>query len=1680
MNKPLTSYCRLFSLLSLLTFYLGAGAQTPMYAPTTLAPGGAQTIPFNSYAVPSTPPPQPFRHQTLYLPGEFGNALPTHHYINRVYIRTSTVASNVAYDNFEVSLGQNSITSFPSAWQTVTPVFSQLSYSPPAHVIGGWIAIDLTTPFLYDPSLSLIIEFKFTSATGVGFGCYSNTSITGNRRIYNTNPASTVPMTPNASRLDLGFDLTQYPVGNDNARLMGLVEPKLFCTGNHDVKVKVGNRGANVIQSLYIKWSVDNNAQQPFFHNVPIDTLNSPNGSSDTILTLGNIALGSTPSVIQVWTEYPNNIPDVNTSDDTFNIILKAGLSGTYSIGGTTPDYPDFASAINELNVFGVCGPVTFNVAPGIYNGQIRLNEIPGASAVNTITFDGGAASTTRLTYSAALADSRHTVLLNGSKHIRLRNFTIESTGAYGWPLHILALPAAPASDIRVSKCVFDMATSATTNNHTGIVINGAANAPTTGGRADSIIIDSNVINNGYYGVACIGLTGNVGVDNEFTNNVFNYQAYNGVWVTYQNGINISGNTITGRETGLSYGIYYSNGVSTAPRFANIQRNRVVNMSTYGISITGSNNTPTHMGILANNEVGGVFTAATPSALMVGTGSYWNIYHNTINNTGAGNAAGASAMNVTTATNLDVRNNIFTVTNPLSQGVVITATNATSFTSLDHNIYYKPDTSGGILSIGGNTLYPSTFKGNAGLDLSSSYQDPGFANDSTLGSSSGCFNGTNLGVLTDIKGNPRGSVPDIGCFEFQSVANDIAVEAVTAPAFPMSSGLNDVVVRLRNLGNNVITSANISYTYNNNTVTTTWYGSLGICDTTSFIFNSSYQLDLLPELNALKVFTHAPNYSADGNTANDTLVINVGSPLHGVYTIGGISADFNSISAALGALNSVGINGPVAFDIRKGTYQESNLFTSIKGAGPGSPVTFRSEDGHPDSVIINYSALGTTDNYVFKFFNASYINLEALTINALNTTNGRGIELTGSSSFDTIRNCKINAPSTTTTSNALCGIYGQNLPGSYCVIKNNIITGGAYNLYLYGSAGESKITPATKVTTKNMQVEGNMLNGAGYSALTASSHVSIKVRNNTVNAPSLTNASYTAMQISSSDSAIEITGNKVTAVNVSATTVYGIRVTSCVGTGVMPGMVANNATVTGSSSVAANTNNYAFHMSSNSNFTYLNNNTNALGGTSNNYGGYFNFSSTHVNNVVRNNIFCNRGTTGYALFVQDPGYISSDYNLFYSTGAGGLIYKAATVALSSATLNVYRSMFPLQEVNSIQYRAPYTSNTDLSINTSDSACWALNGRGIHTANNKDITGNTRSTLIINGASDIGAYEFTPAVPALLTTAVPSSPVAGTTQAFLLFGDTVARISWDANGAVPDVFSLRFYTGEYAPNTYPQNYRTNCYWDVEETGVGYYYYYAVDLYYKETMKGSVVTEADMRLAKQHGTNPWAWYTGQTSSVDPVRNILSASGLYDFSVFTGTDDQNPLPVKLAQFDAQRVGKDVHVRWATATEKNASHFIVEASVDGKAFVPAGKMNAAGESSAVKSYRFIHEDVEQTLKSELVYYRLIPVDKDGSRSTSPVVIVRFDSKPHNEAEVYPNPFVHQLHVKLVSAEEGIAGVNITDVSGKTVMHLNKQIAKGINELVINETQSLNKGIYFIKIMLPGSGSVIKKVIKN
>ncbi|MBK9336188.1 MAG: hypothetical protein IPM98_06230 [Lewinellaceae bacterium] len=236
-----------------------------------------------------------------------------------------------------------------------------------------------------------------------------------------------------------------------------------------------------------------------------------------------------------------------------------ASLNGTYTIGGVSPDYASFASAVSDLAVQGVSGPVVFLVRNGTYNEQITISPVTGASATNTITFESesGDSTTVILTYASSSFLEPWTLRLYNADHIIFRKMTIEASGTnYA---QAVRLTENAQYNSFLNNIVKGTATTSTLHEVAVIFCGIGDNHHST--------FNNNQIIDGSYGLY---FSGNFIIIENFSKNSFNTtysekilvdgntfsnQYYQGVYLEFVLGATIRNNLITSNTTDFSYGV---------------------------------------------------------------------------------------------------------------------------------------------------------------------------------------------------------------------------------------------------------------------------------------------------------------------------------------------------------------------------------------------------------------------------------------------------------------------------------------------------------------------------------------------------------------------------------------------------------------------------------------------------------------------------------------------------------------------------------------------------------------------------------------------------------------------------------------------------------------------------------------------------------------------------------------------------------------------------------------------------------------------------------------------------------------------------------------------------------------------------------------------------------------------
>jgi len=546
------------------------------------------------------------------------------------------------------------------------------------------------------------------------------------------------------SQPDIGADEFTPPALD--AGIASIDTPSVgWCAGTKPVWVTIKNFGTTTLTSATINWSV-NGSNQTSYNWTGSLALNAT-----AQIQLGTYALNGVSSYdFKSWTSSPNGGTDGNISNDSArNLGMISALTGTYTIGGTTPDFNTFQDARTALVTRGVCGPVVFNVRDGSYQAQLDLGVIGGATSVNTVTFQSqsGDSSLVTLKYpslSSPLND--YVIRMNGTKWVTFKKMTIQRTFA------------------NTQGKVIELKGGANNNTFTNCRIfgvnctNPAVTTPTSTNYAivySATDIDfnntfkNNNIRYGSYGFYWLGTnTTTLETGTLIQGNKLDSQYYMGIYTLYQDAEQLRSNTLTNIIQTSGYGFYIANNYNGQV----ISKNRIdMPRSGYGMYIASNIGIATGAGNVSNNFVTIGGTAASYGIYMTGN-SWQNIYYNNIRVYNSNSASYAFYVPSTTGTYNNLVNNIFA--NTAANQVIYVGTSA-YINTINYNDYY---TTGSNLGQWVSTLCYnlSGWQSATGQEGNSKSINPNFASKTDTEFEPAQYDAVGLSILATPASNGEG------------------------------------------------------------------------------------------------------------------------------------------------------------------------------------------------------------------------------------------------------------------------------------------------------------------------------------------------------------------------------------------------------------------------------------------------------------------------------------------------------------------------------------------------------------------------------------------------------------------------------------------------------------------------------------------------------------------------------------------------------------------------------------------------------------------------------------------------------------------------------------------------------------------------------------------------------------
>ena len=1087
---------------------------------------------------------------------------------------------------------------------------------------------------------------------------------------------------------DRGAD--EFDITSSDGGVVAIVSPNVFTSfpsGNNPVMVNIKNFGAANLTTAIINWSVNGVAQTPFNFsgNVPWDNITT------TPLTIGNynFAIGVNYS-IKAWISLPNGVIDpIATNDTTITTNIFASLNGTYTLGGTTPDFTSFTHLSSTLSFAGIFSASTINVRDGIYNDTLRIGKLNGSSATKNLIIQSENldSSKVKLQYTyTGFSDKNWLIRLDSTDHLIFNKLSFECRNSNNNSINIFSITSNTDS-LLINNCWF--------RTPNGNVVQ--QNNPFTNTNIRHFKFVNNFIKlsnkvvelNGYN----TSVNKNIIIQNNLIDsassgngNVFNFNIADSVY--------IQNNVIQNFVGSPTYAFQVTGYLNTSKLIIN--KNQLKNLNGgYGIFLQNCLGTVGSPLEVYNNMISSRAGTNGNNGLYLSNCSYVNIYHNTIANRGTFNVY--NNLLFQSFSNINIRNNIFVNT---TNGAPNIKFNTTTFNGLvcNNNIFYT-NGANEIFTTANSTLANwqttysqdiNSFKGTLPVFVSST--DAHIVPVSTIANNKGVALAT---VTTDIDSDSRSTTtPDCGADEYTPFVNEVGGLRFVNPTTPFAAGVRNVDVKIVNGGTANLTTATINWSVNG--VAQTAYNFTGNLSTgdSSTITLGNYNFNNFNG-DSIVVIATLPNGMADPYAINDTIAVKRFPALSGVYTIGGVSPDFINIRASANALSRGGQTSTVIFNIRNGIYIGTDTIANVAGNSAINTITYQSEANDSSAVTLTKTCdlLGGIAGANLSFINTKYVTIRKLSFvldkglygcnpfyNKMIHVSNTATSPTGKMVFES-NNFNIASGSNndyiTITANYDSLYFNKNkLDSTGVLLAGNVIYAN-YNNISYGNV----LATATRVTLISNIVDSGRINTYSSSNLTDSCFVQNNIIKKT---PSTLTYSLEVSNFKKGN----VFQNKIS----NAYCASGLNILTQNATGTLLAVHNNFVHVIGANNTTQVT---GLNVSTNSPTNIFFNSVNV---TNTNV----NSSALNVGNAnngiqIRNNSLAING--GYALYRNNAFALASDscnYNNYYTTGAN-LAYFNFGVRTNLAALKTVTG----RDAKSISATPIYLSATDLHSSSPD-------------------------------------------------------------------------------------------------------------------------------------------------------------------------------------------------------------------------------------------------------------------------------------------------------------------------------------------------------------------------------------------
>ena len=339
----------------------------------------------------------------------------------------------------------------------------------------------------------------------------------------------------------------------------------------------------------------------------------------------------------------------------TASFTVASGKHGIYIVGGEGADYATIQGAIDDIGSLGMDGSVTLKIRAGEYNEKVRVPNIKGLGATNTLTIESESGERDVKIYhnqytSGGYSDDQYSkvygvVTLNEANYVTLKNLEITTTDQ---KYDAVVMVKNESRHITIDNCYLH--TSTTIDNQADINLIDHYVQDVENKNNDYLTVKNCLLEGGFIGIK-MGGTNYVALPKEvggiIEGNTFKNQGSKAIYVMDELGAKIRNNTVIIEATAETK---ISNGILDMQLRDEFNEPLEITGNTFNVApktycavmyLRQLTSTADHPMIIANNVINMTTLNASYNGIYVGNANTTNlmIANNTIRLTGSNSGA---------------------------------------------------------------------------------------------------------------------------------------------------------------------------------------------------------------------------------------------------------------------------------------------------------------------------------------------------------------------------------------------------------------------------------------------------------------------------------------------------------------------------------------------------------------------------------------------------------------------------------------------------------------------------------------------------------------------------------------------------------------------------------------------------------------------------------------------------------------------------------------------------------------------------------------------------------------------------------------------------------------------------------------------------------------------------------